>query len=78
MLDNLAQFWIKSILEDDEIPTAAGDGKVWLVSAKDIGEAVAEKLTSSDPIHGEALILGPELLSYGEARLTILEPIQCH
>lgn len=59
-LENLAQVWSRTIAARDEIPTASGDGKSWFISAKDIGEAAAEKLSSPSPIRGDARVLGPE------------------
>lgn len=56
----------RTIVEQDAIVTAAGDGKVPFVSVEDIAAVAFKALTDEVPHNNDYLILGPELLSYDE------------
>ncbi|KAK4464147.1 hypothetical protein QBC42DRAFT_263999 [Cladorrhinum samala] len=57
---------VRSIRDESKIYSATGDGKIPWVSADDIAAVAVRALTSEDPPNTEYLVLGPELLSYGE------------
>jgi len=57
----------QTIVGEDKIITAAGDGKVPFVSAHDIAAVAYKALTDEVPHNTDHLILGPGLFSYDEA-----------
>lgn len=67
-----------SIRSEDRILTAAGEGKVSFVSADDIA-AVAFRALTDEVLHNtDHLILGPELFSYDDVRLSPICPYHTH
>lgn len=56
-----------TILNQDRIVTATGDGKVPFVSANDIAAVAYRALTDEVPHNKYHLILGPQLYTYDEA-----------
>jgi festuclavine dehydrogenase len=67
----------RTILEEDRIVTAAGDGKVPFVSAHDIANVAYRALTDEVPHNTDHLILGPGLFSYDEVSSIVLL-MECH
>lgn len=57
---------VKSIKEESKLYSATGDGKIPWVSADDIAAVAVRALTARDPPNTEYLVLGSELLSYGD------------
>ena len=57
--------WIKN---ENQIISAAGDGKIPFISADDIASVAFHCLTEWGSHKTEYVILGPELLSYGQVR----------
>ncbi|KAK4239073.1 hypothetical protein C8A03DRAFT_43262 [Achaetomium macrosporum] len=57
---------LKSIREESKLYSATGDGKIPWVNADDIAAVAVRALTDRDPPNTEYLVLGPELLSYGD------------
>jgi festuclavine dehydrogenase len=55
-----------TICNEDKIITATGNGKVPFVSADDIAAIGYRALTDEVPHNTDHLILGPDLLSYGD------------
>lgn len=53
-------------MKQDKIYSATGDGKVPFVSADDIARVAFHALTDDEPHNTDHLVLGPELLSYGD------------
>ncbi|KAL2200039.1 hypothetical protein P885DRAFT_66910 [Corynascus similis CBS 632.67] len=65
---------VKSIREEGKIYSATGDGKIPWVSADDIAAVAVRTLTDERAHNTDYLILGPELLSYGDIA-TILSDV---
>ncbi|PPR02226.1 hypothetical protein CVT24_011454 [Panaeolus cyanescens] len=63
------------IRTDNAFISVAGDGKIPFVSADDIAEAALDGLTSDEPANKEYYLVGPELLTYGEAATLLSEII---
>ncbi|KAK4128894.1 NAD(P)-binding protein [Parathielavia appendiculata] len=57
---------VKSIREESKIYSATGEGKIPWVAADDIAAVAVRALTNKVPPNTEYLVLGSELLSYGE------------
>jgi len=57
---------VRSIRDESKIYSATGDGKIPWVSADDIAAVAVEVLTRKEAPNTEYLVLGPELLSYGD------------
>ena len=57
---------MRGIREESKVYSATGEGKVPWVSADDIAAVAVRALTDVEPWNTEHLVLGPELLSYGE------------
>lgn len=55
-----------SILNDSIIYSATADGKIPWIATEDIAACAHQLLTQEDVPNDEYLILGPELLSYGD------------
>ncbi|KAK7436489.1 hypothetical protein CaCOL14_003783 [Colletotrichum acutatum] len=55
-----------SIVKEGVIYSATGDGKIPWVATEDIAACAFQLLTQKDAPNDEYLILGPELLSYGD------------
>lgn len=68
--------YARGIKEESKIYSATGDGKIPWVSAEDIAAVAARVLTGVEQLNTEYLVLGPELLSYGEVRCLYL-PVTC-
>ncbi|KAK3310647.1 uncharacterized protein B0T15DRAFT_564552 [Chaetomium strumarium] len=64
---------VKSIREESKIYSATGDGKIPWVSADDIAAVAVRALTARDPPNTEYLVLGSELLSYGDIATILSE-----
>jgi len=60
-----------SIKQEGKIYSATGAGKVPWVSTEDIAAVAFKALTSEQAPNRDYLILGPELLSYGEVCLRL-------
>lgn len=56
----------KAIREESKIYSATGGGKIPWVSADDIAAVAVRALTGAEPPNTDYLVLGAELLSYGE------------
>ena len=67
-LENLVESPVHagSIKNESKIYSATSDGKVPFVSADDIAAVAVKSLTGETPPNTDYVILGPELLSYGE------------
>ncbi|KAK4248490.1 hypothetical protein C7999DRAFT_13616 [Corynascus novoguineensis] len=65
---------VKSIREEGKIYSATGDGKIPWVSADDIAAVAVRTLTDERAHNTDYLILGPDLLSYGDIA-TILSDV---
>ncbi|SPQ18620.1 53ae4f9d-9824-43cc-928d-456817f70a57 [Thermothielavioides terrestris] len=57
---------VRAIRDESKIYSATGDGKIPWVSADDIAAVAVRALTNPTPPNTDYLVLGPELLSYGE------------
>ena len=57
---------LPTILENDAIYTATGDGRVAFVDAADIASCAAALLTAERIENGDHVLTGPEALSYGD------------
>ncbi|KAK3903119.1 hypothetical protein C8A05DRAFT_14906 [Staphylotrichum tortipilum] len=57
---------LKAIKEESAIYSATGEGKIPWVSADDIAAVAVQALTNPSPPNTDYMVLGPELLSYGE------------
>ncbi|KAF9559097.1 NAD(P)-binding protein [Agrocybe pediades] len=55
------------IMEQNEVSSATGDGKIPWVSSEDIAQAAFNELTAEKISNKEYFVLGPELRSYDEA-----------
>jgi uncharacterized protein YbjT (DUF2867 family) len=67
---------ISSIKNEGKVYSATSDGKISWISAEDIAACAFQALTSDDPPNTDYLILGPELLSYGDvSRLSPIYPL---
>ena len=67
----------RTIVEEDKIITAAGDGKVPFVSANDIAAIAYKALTDETSHNTDHLIVGPASFSYDEVKPTM--PLDlCH
>ena len=52
------------------------DGRVPLISVKDIGEIAADTLLKKESLNGDVFILGPELLTYDEVSDTLTKVVR--
>ncbi|KAL2270207.1 hypothetical protein VTJ83DRAFT_2391 [Remersonia thermophila] len=66
---------IHAIRHESKIYSAAGDGRIPWVSADDVAAVAARALTDPDPPNTEYLVLGPELLSYGDIAQILTETL---
>ncbi|RYP86587.1 hypothetical protein DL770_004886 [Monosporascus sp. CRB-9-2] len=57
---------LKSIREEGKVYSASGAGKIPWVSAGDVAAVAFAALTAPEPPNRDFLVLGPELLSYGD------------
>ena len=57
---------VRGIREESKIYSATGEGKIPWVSAEDVAAVAVRALTDRRAPNTEYLVLGPELLSYGE------------
>ncbi|RYP57941.1 hypothetical protein DL769_009188 [Monosporascus sp. CRB-8-3] len=64
---------LKSIREENKIYSATGAGKLPWVSADDVAAVAFAVLTAPEPPNRDFLVLGPELLSYGDLATTLTE-----
>jgi len=62
---------LPTILGEDAIFSATGDGRVGFIDAEDIAAVAAIALTAPDFESGELLLTGPETLSYDDVALLI-------
>lgn len=56
----------KSVRAEGKAYSASGGGRIPWVSKTDIAACAYSALTTEEPPNGDYIILGPELLSYGE------------
>lgn len=56
----------KSVRAEGRAYSASGSGRIPWVSKTDIAACAYSALTAEEPPNGDYIILGPELLSYGE------------
>ncbi|RYP20380.1 hypothetical protein DL765_002838 [Monosporascus sp. GIB2] len=66
---------LKSIREEGKIYSATGAGKIPWVSADDVAAVAFAALTAPEPPNRDFLVLGPELLSYGDLAVTLTEAL---
>lgn len=59
----------KTIREENTVYSATGDGKIPWISAADIAACGYQLLTQENAPNDDYLILGPDLLSYGDVCL---------
>ncbi|RYO98813.1 hypothetical protein DL764_006976 [Monosporascus ibericus] len=64
---------LKSIKEENKVYSATGVGKIPWVSAGDVAAVAFAALTAPEPPNRDFLVLGPELLSYGDVAGTLTE-----
>ncbi|KAK3939700.1 hypothetical protein QBC46DRAFT_387357 [Diplogelasinospora grovesii] len=57
---------VNAIRDESKLYSATSDGKIPWVSADDIAAVACQVLTAEEPPNTEYLVLGPELLSYGD------------
>ncbi|KAH9477750.1 Agroclavine dehydrogenase [Psilocybe cubensis] len=62
-----------SIRDDDEIASSGEDGKVPFVSVKDIAAAAFIALTAEESLNKDIFVIGPNLYSYDEACISLLD-----
>lgn len=65
-LENFSESLVSSIRDDDTITSLAGDHKLGFISAEDIADVAVKALTDEKSHDTDHIIVGPELLSYGE------------
>jgi ergot alkaloid biosynthesis protein len=63
----------RTIREDDAIFSATGTGRVGFISADDIAAAAVAALTAETSLNRDAILTGPEALSYGDVAGVISE-----
>ncbi|KAF9559101.1 NAD(P)-binding protein [Agrocybe pediades] len=66
-MENFGENDYSRIMEQNEVSSATGDGKIPWVSSEDIAQAAFNELTAEKISNKEYLVLGPELYSYDEA-----------
>ena len=72
-LDNFAQWGHRETIKNEgKIYSACGDGKIPLISAKDIAAVAFHALTDTEPPSTDYRVLGGELLTYDD----VWPPIQ--
>ena len=59
------QLW-HPIKDENRVVSAAGEGKLPFVAAEDIAAVAARALTDEAPHNTDHVVLGPELMSYGD------------
>ncbi|RYP65815.1 hypothetical protein DL771_008116 [Monosporascus sp. 5C6A] len=64
---------LKSIREEDKVYSATGAGRIPWVSADDVAAVAFAALTAPEPPNRDFLILGRELLSYGDVAAALTE-----
>ncbi|KAK7059705.1 NAD(P)-binding protein [Favolaschia claudopus] len=64
--DNFATQYADRIRTEDEIVSAAGDGKLGYVSTEDIADVAFKALVDDVIEHDNPIIVGPELVSYDQ------------
>ncbi|KAL1836888.1 hypothetical protein VTJ49DRAFT_4530 [Mycothermus thermophilus] len=67
--------YVRAIRDESKIYSATGDGRIPWVSADDVAAVAARALTDPEPPNTEYLVLGPELLSYGEIAHILTETL---
>ncbi|KAF4619792.1 hypothetical protein D9613_004937 [Agrocybe pediades] len=66
-IENFSSVFYQSIRENNEICSAAGDGKIPWISSADVARAAFDTLTTPESIRKDLLIGGPDLITYDEA-----------
>ncbi|RYP43052.1 hypothetical protein DL768_010110 [Monosporascus sp. mg162] len=66
---------LKSIREEDKVYSATGAGKIPWVSAGDVAAVAFAAMTAPEPPNRDFLVLGPELLSYGDVAGALTEAL---
>ncbi|KAF8646470.1 hypothetical protein AX16_007206 [Volvariella volvacea WC 439] len=64
--ENFGVQWLRSIRDQNEIPSRAGDGKMPFISADDIADAAFKALTEEPSRNTDWIIAGPELLTFDD------------
>lgn len=74
-MQNFVTERLPSILQDDSITSATGDGRVPFIDASDIAAVAVAALTSSDMVSREHILTGPEAFSYDDVAAQISEVV---
>ena len=61
------QFW-HPVKDESRVVSATGDGKLPFIAAEDIAAVAAKALTDEESHNTDHVILGPELMTYGDVR----------
>lgn len=70
-IENLSeQQHLPTIRDENKICSAAGEGKIPWVTAEDIAAVAFKLLADKEPHNRDYVVYGPELLSYGQVKLT--------
>ncbi|KAG6808085.1 hypothetical protein H0H93_000605 [Arthromyces matolae] len=73
-IENFSTFYLKSIRDDNWIPTSMGDGKVPYIAVEDIAQVAYEALTDEKSHNTDHIIVGPHAYTHDEIA-TILSQI---
>jgi len=68
-IENLSSPLYSSIKSDNQIKSAAGNGRIPWTSGEDIAQAAFDALTSEESPNRDYYVLGPELYTYDEVSL---------
>ncbi|KAG6825635.1 hypothetical protein H0H93_000462, partial [Arthromyces matolae] len=63
---NFSTFYLKSIRDDNSIPTSMGDGKVPYIAVDDIAEVAYQALTDEESHNTDHIIVGPHVYTHDE------------
>ncbi|KAF8646738.1 hypothetical protein AX16_007079 [Volvariella volvacea WC 439] len=64
--ENFRDQWLRAIRDLNEVPSRGEDGKVPFIGADDIAEAAVKALTVEPSPNTDWIIVGPDLLTFGD------------